>query len=81
MRNTLQALAPAVLMIIALVYLARSAYLPEQFVRFPLWRGLLIYIITGPSLLGTLVALACRNYKQLSPGWAVWRKNLAALAV
>jgi hypothetical protein len=81
-RNTMQALAPAVLGIFLTTYLLTFAYLPEQleFIRIPLWRGPLIYFIGVPVMAAVLVALAYSNYKQVFPGWKVWRKNLLILA-
>jgi ABC-type Na+ efflux pump permease subunit len=63
-RNTLQALAPAVLGIILTWILLLGALEIEAFTHYPLWRGWLIYLIGLPVLMTALVKLTycvCRN--------------------
>jgi hypothetical protein len=80
-RNTLQALAPAVLGILAAWLLILGAYLPGFFIHYPLWRGFLIYFIAVPVLAVVLAALAYGNYKRVLVGWNAWWKNLLTLAI
>lgn len=82
-RNTLQALAPAVPVILLVTYLLNVAYMPENlpFIRIELWRGALIYLIGVPVMVAACVALAYSNFKEARPGWKAWRNNLLALAL
>ena len=80
-RNTLQALAPAVLGILLTWFLLFGAYSPEEFVNYPLWRGWLFYLIGIPVLLATMGILAYRNYQRMLVGWNTWRKNLLTIAI
>ena len=78
-RNTLQALAPAVLAIMlgwSLMIAARA----EEFVTHPLWHGWLIYFIGVPVMLLALLGLAFRNFRHFAPGWKLWLRNLLVLA-
>jgi hypothetical protein len=80
-RNTLQALAPAVLGILAAWLLIFAALVPEMFVNFRLWRGPLVYLIGMPVMLIVLAILAFRNYKRVLIGWSVWQRNLLTIVV
>jgi hypothetical protein len=83
-RNTLQALAPAVLEIIVFAFLFFGASRPELLFNYPLWHGPLIYFIGVPAFVIVLVALSFWNCQRTDPGWNVWRRNafvfVAALA-
>ncbi len=80
-RNTLQALAPAVLGFILMWLLLLAAAEPEEFSRYPLWHGVLIYLIGVPVLTVVVAALAYGNYKRVLVGWSAWRRNLLTLAI
>jgi ABC-type transport system involved in multi-copper enzyme maturation permease subunit len=80
-RNTLQALAPAVLGFLLMWLMLLGASEPEEFSRYPLWRGVLIYLIGVPVLTVVVAALAYGNYKRVLVSWSAWRRNLLALAV
>ncbi|HEV2435878.1 MAG TPA: hypothetical protein VG077_07760 [Verrucomicrobiae bacterium] len=80
-RNTLQALAPAVLGILLTWFLLFGAYSPEEFINYPLWRGWLFYLIGIPVLLVVLGILAYWNYQRVLVGWNTWRKNLLTIAI
>jgi hypothetical protein len=80
-RNTLQALAPAVLGFLLMWLLLLGALEPEEFSRQPLWHGVLIYLIGVPVMTVAMAALAYGNYKRVLVGWSVWRRNLLTLAV
>ena len=80
-RNTLQALAPAVLGVMATAYMLGAAVFPERFIRVELWRGLLVYLIVPPMMAIALTLLAYWNFKQLVPGWKTLRMNLLMLPV
>ena len=80
-RNTLQALAPAVLGFILMWLMLLAAAEPEEFSRYPLWRGVLIYLIGVPVLAIVMAALAYGNYKRVLVGWSTWRRNLLTLAI
>ena len=54
---------------------------PEEFSRYPLWRGVLIYLIGVPVLTVVMAALAYGNYKRVLVGWSAWRRNLLTLAI
>jgi len=77
-RNTLQALAPAILGIVLawVMLMLMGSQEIEAVVHYPLWRGLLIYFIGVPVLTLTLAWLAYRNYKRVFVGWPTWRQNL-----
>lgn len=80
-RNTLQAIAPAIAMILlAWVFLIGGSSI-EELTHFPLWRGWLIYLIGLPALTVTLVTLTYGNFKRVLVGWPVWRHNLIRLGV
>ena len=74
-RNTLQALAPAMLGIIVTWGLLFGAASVEKVVHYPLWRGWLIYIIGVPVMTLALAALTYWNYQRGMAGWNVWRRN------
>jgi ABC-type Na+ efflux pump permease subunit len=80
-RNTLQALAPAVLGFILMWLMLLAASEPEEFSRYPLWHGVLIYLIGVPVLTAVVAALAYGNYKRVLVGWSAWRRNLLTLTV
>lgn len=79
-RNTLQALGPAVLGILATWFALFAAYRPEEFVHYSLWRGWLVYFIGVPILTSTLVGLAFRNFQQVIVGWKIIRRNVFMFA-
>jgi ABC-type transport system involved in multi-copper enzyme maturation permease subunit len=83
-RNTLQALAPAVLGIIIFAFLIFNAHWPEFIFHYPIWHGPLIYFIGVPAFVIVLVALSFWNCQHTDPGGSVWRWNtlvaVAALA-
>ena len=78
-RNTLQALAPAVLGIIAFAMLLINASRPEWFFGYPFWKGSLIYLLGVPVFALTLGALAFWNCQRRDFGWSVWRRNALGL--
>jgi len=78
-RNTLQALAPAVLAIMLAWSLIIAAQ-AEEFGTRPLWHGCLIYFIGVPVLLLALLALAFSNFRHLVIGWKIGLRNLLTLA-
>jgi ABC-type transport system involved in multi-copper enzyme maturation permease subunit len=78
-RNTLQALAPAVLGVVLVWLLLAGALRPEIYVGHPLWRGWLIYLIGLPTLVLTLLWLMYANFKSVQVGWSSWRRNLLVL--
>jgi hypothetical protein len=55
--------------------------MPEEFIRYPLWRGPLIYLIAVPVLVVVVAVLAHGNYKRVLVGWSAWWKNLLTLAI
>ena len=78
-RNTMQALAPALVGILTAWFLIFAARRPEQVVRYPLWRGGLVYLIGLPVMTVALVGLMFWNFKRVLVDWPVWRPNLLAL--
>jgi hypothetical protein len=80
-RNTLQALGPAVIGILLTWFLLVVACQPEEFIRYSLWRGPLIYFIAVPVMTIVLAALAYWNYQRMFVGWNVWRRNLLAVII
>ncbi|HEY5345464.1 MAG TPA: ABC transporter permease [Verrucomicrobiae bacterium] len=83
-RNTLQALAPAVLGLVLMTFLMLAINQPNSFgLHFP-WRGWLIYFTGVPVFAITLVALSFANFKRVNLGGKVWLQNagvfIAALA-
>jgi ABC-type transport system involved in multi-copper enzyme maturation permease subunit/alpha-tubulin suppressor-like RCC1 family protein len=78
-RNTLQALAPAVLVMILAGFALGIGYLPEEICGYPLWRGWLVYFIGIPIIIFTLARLAFWNYKRVVVGWNGVRRNLFVL--
>jgi ABC-type transport system involved in multi-copper enzyme maturation permease subunit len=77
-RNTLQALAPAVLGFVVTWALLLGAYRVEDLVGYPLWRGWLVYFLGVPVMTLTLAWLAGWNFKHALVGWNVWRRNVLA---
>jgi hypothetical protein len=84
-RNTLQALAPAVLEITVFTALLLNATRPEMIFHYPVWHGSLIYFIGVPIFILVLVTMSFRNCQRTDLGWNVWRRNalvaVAALAL
>jgi len=80
-RNTLQALAPAVLGFVLMWLTLLAAAVPGELTRYPLWHGVLIYLIGLPVLAIVLAALAFGNFKRVLVGWSAWRRNLLTLAI
>lgn len=78
-RSTLQALAPAIVAISATLLLRSMAFTPEDFIRYPLWRGWLIYIVAVPVLIVVLIGLMYWNFKRVLVGFQVWRRNLLTI--
>lgn len=78
-RNTLQALAPAVLGMLVAWVLFFAALVPREVFHFPLWNGGLIYLIGLPVMLVTLLGLMYCNLKRVVVGWVVWRRNAVVL--
>ena len=79
-RNTLQALGPAVLGILATWFVLLVADQPEGIINYPLWRGWLVYFIGVPILTPTLIGLAFWNYQHVAVGWKAIRRNAFVLA-
>jgi hypothetical protein len=80
-RNTLQALAPAVLGIIIFAFLLFNASWPEFIFHYPVWHGPLIYFIGVPVFVVVLVALSFWNCQRTDPGGSVWRRNALVAVV
>jgi ABC-type Na+ efflux pump permease subunit len=80
-RNTLQTLAPAVLGILTTCFLLTIAYLPQEFMGYPLWRGPLFYPIGLSIMVFVLTKLAFWNFKCVFVGWGVLRRNLLTLVI
>lgn len=78
-RNTMQALAPALLGILVAWFLFFAAAAPREVFRYPLWSGWLIYMIGVPVMLLVLVGLMHWNFKRVLVGWSVWRRNALVL--
>jgi hypothetical protein len=79
-RNTLQTLAPALVGIVAALFLILIATIPWQLDIDYLWHGVLPYFIVLPAVVLTLLALAYRNYQSVLTGWKMGRRNLLVLA-
>jgi hypothetical protein len=80
-RNTLQALAPAVLGLLLTWFLLMVAAMPYEFGLGFLWRGPLIFLIVTPVLAVILAGLAYRNCQQVRVGGKVWGRNLLTLGI
>ena len=78
-RNTMQALAPAILGILVAWFLIIAASAPREIFRYPLWNGGLIYLIGAPVMLAVLVGLMHRNFKRVHVGWPIWWRNALVL--
>ncbi len=75
-RNTLQAIAPATLAILAFyIWWFAAPRLDDN----PIWHGWLIHYVGVPVLLPALLGLAYWNFKQICAGWPLWRRNLIVL--
>ncbi len=79
-RNTLQALGPAVLGILVTGFVLVAVNLPERVFNNPLWHGWLVYFVGIPIVTLTLIRLAFWNYKHVTVGWKMVRRNLFMLA-
>jgi hypothetical protein len=77
-RNTLQAIAPAILGF--LLSWALLAWADPHVTHHPLWRGPLIYFIGIPALAAMIAGLTYWNFKRVLVGWPVWRRNLLILS-
>ncbi len=75
-KNTLQAIAPAILGIIIAWALLWGGYYIQELTPHPLWRGRLIYFIGVPVLTVTLAWLAWWNFKRVLVGRTVWTRNV-----
>ena len=78
-RNTLQAVGPAIAGILIAWTLLMGAPAIDELVGYPLWHGRLIYVIGVPVLTATLAGLAYWNFKRVLVGWPVWRRNLVVI--
>ncbi|HEY5041169.1 MAG TPA: hypothetical protein VIK53_04135 [Verrucomicrobiae bacterium] len=79
-RNTLQALAPAVLGLLLMFFLFIVTSQPGDFgFHFP-WNGLLVDFIGVPVFFIVLVAMSSWNFQRINLGWNVWRRNAFAFA-
>jgi len=78
-RNTLQALAPAVLSILLACFLIMLAAVPWNLYDDFFWRGPLGFLIALPLMVVTLLWLAFGNFKQVRPGWKIFGGNLLLL--
>jgi len=79
-RNTLQALAPAVLGLVLIFFLNLMLVEPGSFgIHLP-WRGSLIYFIGVPVLAATLGAMAFRNFQRPNLGWPAGLRNALVFA-
>ncbi len=79
-RNTLQALAPAILGILVFITLMTTAYRTDLFFHYPLWRGFLIYVIGLPILVIALLMISFWNFQRITVNWNVWLRNLLGFA-
>jgi len=79
-RNTLQALAPAVLGLMVFATLLFNATQPEFFFGHLLWHGALIYLLGVPVAAVALVAMSFWNCQRLELGGAVWGRNTLGFA-
>jgi len=80
-RNTLQALAPAVVGFLLTCFFLFIGYHADELIDQTIWRGPLIYLIGVPVMVVVLAALAYGNFKRVFVGGSVWRKNLLTLAI
>ncbi|HEY6565574.1 MAG TPA: hypothetical protein VIY86_13885, partial [Pirellulaceae bacterium] len=78
-RNTMQALAPALLGIITTWFLLFAGSQIEQVIHYQLWRGGLVYLIGVPVMMIALAGLMYWNFKRVLVGWNVWRRNTLVL--
>lgn len=74
MRNTLQALAAAVVMDLGIWALIRAAGNPRLF-AIPLWQGPLVYCVAAAVLLLNVFVLGYHNYKRLHETARLVRRN------
>jgi len=79
-RATLQGLAPALGYIVILVFLGLQAKI-ETRAPDPLWGSNLIFFIGIPVIALVFLALAYRNFRELTVSLGVWLKNLLTLAI
>ena len=80
-RNTLQALAPAALLLLLVWLLIYVSAFPSRFGVGFLWRGSLVFWLVLPAMLLTLLVLLYRNFKIVRPDGKVWMKNGFTLTV
>ena len=79
-RNTLQALAPAVLGMMLMYFLIFALNVPDSFgIDLP-WRGWLIYFTGVPVFAIVLLALSFGNFKRVNIGGQVWLQNAFVFA-
>jgi hypothetical protein len=74
-RNTLQALAPAVLGVMLLAFLSLSASSLQQFGLEFLWQGQLYLVIALPLMLSALIWFSAQNFRQSSADGKLWTRN------
>jgi hypothetical protein len=79
-RSTVQALAPAILGIIAAWLWLLTADI-IHLLPIPLWRGWLGHILSAAVMIPVLLALTFWNFKHALVGWPVWRRNALALFI
>ena len=78
-RNTLQAIAPAIMGVIIAWALVVGGYFIGEGFQHPWWRGLLAHVIGVPALTVALAWLAWWNFRRVLVGAPVWRRNLGIL--
>jgi ABC-type transport system involved in multi-copper enzyme maturation permease subunit len=80
-RNTLQALAPAVLGLLLTWFLLMVAAMPYEFGLGFLWRGNLIFLLLVPVMMVVLAVLTYGNCQRGRVGGGVWGRNLLTLGL
>jgi ABC-type transport system involved in multi-copper enzyme maturation permease subunit len=78
-RNTLQALGPSVLGIMAVGFVLGVSIFPEETIGYPLWRGFIGDLIGLPVFGCIALRLAYTNYRNLQRGLALWNRNVGGL--
>jgi ABC-type Na+ efflux pump permease subunit len=79
-RNTLQALAPAILGMVLTVFLVSVNENQDQFGFHLPWRGWLIYLIAVPGFAITQAAMSFWNFQRTNIGWNVFLRNTFTFA-
>jgi hypothetical protein len=74
-RSTLQALAPAVAIILVCGLTMMSALQGFQLFGITFWRGWLVGLIGVPMMLAGMLILLRSNWRQTAVGTAMWRHN------